>query len=133
MVRGKYSCPTTEYYHSSISVRKIGYTDENLVQQLIEEYYLPLYSNCSKTTTRDEKGKLIAGPIFLEIDSGQGHLCTTFLSLEFRGRMIEKGFYLILGFSNSTLCTQEQDHLYQDFKGITRTKTDKVFCKKLAQ
>ena len=47
--------------------------------------------------------------------------------------MMEKGFYLILGLPNNTSCTQEQDQLYQAFKGRTRMKTDEVFCKKLAQ
>ena len=48
-VRGKYGCPTTELYESFVTVRKSGCIDEQLMQQSIEEVYLPLYPNCEKT------------------------------------------------------------------------------------
>jgi len=46
--------------------------------------------------------------------------------------MQEAGVYLIRGLPNSTSCTQEQNQLYQEFKGKTRSKTSKIFSKKLA-
>ena len=49
-VRGKYGCPTTQSYESFVAVRKNGCTDEQLMQQLIEEIYLPLYPNRVKDT-----------------------------------------------------------------------------------
>ena len=55
-VRGKYGCPTRKSYESVLDVRKSGCTDEQLMQQLIEELYLPLYPNCAKDTVRDSEG-----------------------------------------------------------------------------
>ena len=81
---------------------------------------------------RDNNGKLLAGPIFLKTYSGQGRLVASFSSLEFRERMQDTGVYLVLGLPNSTSCTQELDKLYQEFKGKTRSKTSKIFSKKLA-
>ena len=130
-VRGKYGCPTTETYESSVAVRKSGCTDEQLMQQLIEEVYLPLYPNCQKHVERDDNGVFLRGPIILKTDSGQGRLVATFSSIEFRERMQQRGVYLVLGLPNSTSCTQEQDQLYQEFKGKTRAMTDKVFSDKL--
>ena len=49
-VRGMYGCPTTELYESHISVRKSESTDEQLMQQLIENVYVPLFPNCQKDT-----------------------------------------------------------------------------------
>lgn len=37
----------------------------------------------------------------------------------------------MLGIPNSTSCTQEQDQLYQEFKGKTCAKTDEVYAEKL--
>ena len=129
-VRGKYGCPTTEDYESFVSVRKSGCTDEQLMQQIIEDVYLPLYPNCQKDTVR-VNGKLVAGPIILKTDSGQGRLNASFSSLEFCERMQQRGVYLVLGLPNSTSCTQEQDQLYQEFKMKTRTKTGEIFSAKL--
>ena len=131
-VRGKYGCPTTENYESSVAVRKSGCTDEQLMHQLIEEIYLPLYPNCQKDVERDDNGVFLRGPIILKTDSGQGRLVAIFSSLEFRERMQQGGVYLVLGLPNSTSCTQEQDQLYQEFKGKTRAMTDKVYSDKLA-
>ena len=61
-VRGQYGCPTTESYDSFVAVRKSGCTDEQLLQQLIENVYLPLYPNCAKETVRDEEGKFLRDP-----------------------------------------------------------------------
>ena len=47
-VRGSYGCPTVEIYDSFASVRKSGCTDKHLIQQIIEDVYLPLYMNCHK-------------------------------------------------------------------------------------
>ena len=102
------------------------------MQQLIEEIYLPLYPNCQKDVERDDNGMFLRGPIVLKTDSGQGRLVATFSSLEFRERMQQRGVYLVLGLPNSTSCTQEQDQLYQEFKGKTRSMTDKVYSDKLA-
>ena len=132
-VRGKFGCPTTETYDSSVSVRKSGCTDEELMQQLIEEVYLPLYPNFQKDIVRDNNGVLLAGPIIIKIDSGQGRLVATFSSIEFRERMQQRGVYLVLGLPNSTSCTQEQYQLYQEFKGKTRSMTDTVYSDELAQ
>ena len=118
-VRGKCDCPTTETYESSVSVQKSGCTDELLMQQLIEDVYLPLYPNCQKDVERDENGKLIACSIILKTDSGQGRLVATFSSIEFRERMQQCGVYIVLGLPNNTSCTQEQDQLYQEFEGKT--------------
>ena len=131
-VRGKYGCPTTETYESSVAVRKSGCTDEQLMQQLIEEVYLPLYPNCGKIVERDDNGVFLRGPIILKTDSGQGRLVATFSSLNFREQMQQRGVYLVLSLPNSTSCTQEQDQLYQEFKGKTRAMTDKVYSDKLA-
>ena len=46
--------------------------------------------------------------------------------------MQQRGVYLVLSLPNSTSCTQEQDQLYQEFKGKTRAMTDKVYSDKLA-
>ena len=132
-VKGRYGCPTTESYDSFVSVRKSGCTDEQLMQQLIEEVYLPLYPNCNKSVLRDEEGRFMSGPIILKTDSGQGRLCATFSNVEFCERMQERGVYLVLGLPNSTSCTQELDQIYQEFKGKTRTKTEEVFALKLAK
>ena len=132
IVRGRYVCPTTESYDSFVSVRKSGCTDQQLMQQLIEEVYLPLYPNCAKDVVRDEEGKLIQGPIILKTDSGQGQLCVTFSSIEFCEQMQARGVYLVLGLPNSTSCTQELDQIYQQFKGKTCAKTEEVFSLKMA-
>ena len=55
-LRGKYGCPTTETYESSVAVRKSGCTDKQLMQQLIEKFYLPLYPNCQSVTVRNNTG-----------------------------------------------------------------------------
>ena len=55
-----------------MSVRKNGYTDEQLMQQLIEEIYLPLYPNCAKDTVRDKGGTFIQGLIIIKTNLGQG-------------------------------------------------------------
>ena len=83
-VRGKYGCPTTETYESSVAVRKSGCTDEQLMQQLIKEIYLPLCPNFQKDVKHDDNGMFLRGPIVLKTDSGQGRLIATFSSLEFR-------------------------------------------------
>ena len=57
---------------SYISVRCSGCSDEELIQELIEKVYLPLYPNIAKETTRDSEGKFISGPVQLKTDSGQG-------------------------------------------------------------
>ena len=131
-VQVMYGCPTTETYESNISVKKSGCTDEQLMQQLIENVYLLLFPNCRKETVRDYNGKFIAGPVVFKTDSGQGRLVATFSSLEFRERMQERGVLLVLGLPNSTSCTQEQDQLYQEFKGKTRAMANEIFCNKLA-
>jgi len=131
-VRCRYGCPTIESYDSFSSVCRSICTDEQLIQQIIENVYLPLYPNCHKVVTCDDNGKLLAGPVFLKTDSGQGRLVASFSSLEFKERMQDEGVYLILGLPNSTSRTQEQDQLYQEFKGKTRSKTSKIFSKKLA-
>ena len=102
------------------------------MQQIIEDVYLPLYPNFHKVVKRDNNGKLLAGTVFLKTDSGQGRLVASFSSLEFHERMQDTGEYIVLGLPNSTSCTQELDQIYQAFKGKTRSKTSKIFSKKLA-
>ena len=131
-MRGRYGCPTVETYDSFASVRKSGCTDGQLMQKIIEDVYVSLYPNFHKVVKRDHNGKLLAGPVFLNTDSGQGRLVASFSSLEFRERMKDTGVYLFLGLPNSTSCTQELDQLYQEFKGKNRSKTSKIFSKKLA-
>ena len=70
--------------------------------------------------------------MFLKTDSGQVWLVASFSSLEFRERIQDTYVYLVLGLTNSTSFTQELDHLYQELKGKTRSKTSKIFSKKLA-
>jgi hypothetical protein len=67
-VKGRYGCPTVEEWDSFVSVRKSGCTDEKLMQQIIEEVYLPLYPNIHHTTERDESGKFLRGPIIIKTD-----------------------------------------------------------------
>ena len=105
-VWGMYGCTTTETYESHIYVRKSGCTDEQLMQQLIENEYLHLFPNCRKETVRDDNGKFISGPVFFKTDSGQGRLVATFSSLEFLWIMQEWVVLLVLGLPNSTSCTQ---------------------------
>ena len=80
-VQSKYGCPTTKEYESFAAVRKSGCTDEKLMQQIIEEVYLPLYPNCQKETVIGRYGSVIAGSIILKTDSGQGQLNTSFSRL----------------------------------------------------
>ena len=101
------------------------------MQDLIEKVYLPLYPNVDKITTRDENGEFVAGPVIFKTDSGQGRLSATWESIHFRERMAAKGVYLVLGLPNSTSCTQEQDQIYQDFKRMTRARTNELFQRKL--
>ena len=132
-VRGRYGCPTTETWQSSVSVRKSGCTDEELLQQIIVDVYLPLYPNLSPVTKRDANGKFLRGPIIIKTDSGQGRLSATLQSVEFRERLRSLGVYIVLGLPNSTSCTQEMDQLYQDFKGKCQAQTFRVFNRKLAE
>ena len=118
---------------SYVTVRKSGCSDEKVVQDLIEKVYLPLFPNVSKTTTRDENGVFLSGPVVFKTDSGQGRLSATWDSLEFRERMSELGVLLVLGLPNSTSCTQEQDQLYQEFKGKTQQKTNEIYQDKLSR
>ena len=108
-MRGRYFCPTVETYDSFAYVRKSGFTDENLMQKIIEDVYLPLYPNCHKVVKRNNNGKLLAGPVLINTGSGQGRLVARFSSLEFRKIMQDTGVYLFLGLPNSTPCTQELD------------------------
>ena len=116
---------------SYFCVRRSGCSDEELIQELIEKVYLPLYFNVTKETTRDSEGKLISGPVLLKTDSGQGRFSPSWENLKFRERMAEKGVLLVLGLPNSASCTQEQDQLYKDFKRCLRTKTNTIYQDKL--
>ena len=116
---------------SYVSVRRSGCTDEQLIHDLIEKVYLPLYPNVSKKTKRDANGMFLSGPVIFKTDSGQGRLSATWESVNFRERMCELGVLLVLGLPNSTSCTQEQDQLYQEFKGKTQSKTNEIFQEKL--
>ena len=131
-VRGKYGYSKTIESDSFVCARKSGCTDEELMQQLLEEVYLPLYPNVNKTTIRDEKGNFIAGPVLFKTDSGQGRLGKTWESVLFRERMRDIGALLVLGLPNSTSCTQEQDQIYQEMKVKTGAKTLELYNKKLA-
>ena len=55
-VRFKYGCPATEESDFFAAVRESGCTDEKRMQQIIEEVYLPLRSNCQKEAVRDING-----------------------------------------------------------------------------
>ena len=131
-VRGTYGCPTVETYDSFASVRKSGCTDKQLMQQIIEDVYLPLYPNFHKVVKRNNNGKLLVCPLFLKTESGQGRLVVRFSSLEFRERMQDTGVYLVLRLPNRISCTQELNQLYQEFKGKIISNTSEIFSKKLA-
>ena len=107
---------------SYVSVRRSGCSDEEMIQELIEKVYLPLFPNVAKETTRDSEGKFISGPVLLKTESGQGRFSLSWENLKFREGMTEKGVLMVLGLPNSTSYTQEQDQLYQDFKQCLRTK-----------
>jgi len=83
-VRGRYGCPTTEEYPSSVSVRASGCTDEDLFQQLISEIYLPLFLNSSQQCEWNEDNKLMKGAIIIKTDSGQDRLAAMMNSVEFQ-------------------------------------------------
>ena len=103
-VRGRYGCPTVETYDSFASVSKYECTDKQLMQKIMEDVYLTLYPNFHKVVKRDNNGKILAGPVFLKIDSGQGRLVARLSCLKFRERMQDIGVYLILGLPISTSC-----------------------------
>ena len=86
-VRGRYCCPTVETYDAFASVCKSGCNDKQLMQKIIVDVYLPLYPNCHKVVKRNNNGKLLAGPVFLNNDSGKGRIVTSFSCLDFRKRM----------------------------------------------
>ena len=73
-VRVRYGFPTVETYNSFAYVFKSGCTDEQLMQKIIKDVYLPLYPNLHKVVKHDNNGKLLAGPAFIKTDSGQGRL-----------------------------------------------------------
>ena len=131
-MRVRYGCPTIETYDLFAYVRKSICTDEQLMQQIIEDVYLPLYPNYHKVVKRDNNGKLLSGPIFLKTDSGQGRLVARFSILGFHERMQDTGVYIVLVLPNSTSSTQDLDKLYQEFKGKTISKTREISSKKLA-
>ena len=116
---------------SCVSVRRRGYSNQELIQDLIGKVYLPWYPNVAKEITCYSEGKFISGSVLLKIDSGQGRFSASWENLKFRERMAEKGVLLVLGLPNSTSCTQKQDQLYQDFKQCLRTKTNTIYQDKL--
>ena len=71
-VREEYGFDQVIKSDSNVSVRCSGCSDEELIQELIEKAYLPLYPNVAKETTSDSEGKFISGPVQLKTDSGQG-------------------------------------------------------------
>ena len=129
-VKGRYGCPTVEEWDSFVSVRKSGCTDEQFMQQIIEEVYLLLYPNIHPTTERDESGKFLRGPIIIKTDSGQGRLNASFKSIAFYEKMGSMDVHIVLGLPNSTSCTQELDQVYQEFKTKTRERTNQLFGEK---
>ena len=54
------------------------------MQLIFNDFYLTLYPNFHKVVKRDNNVKLLAGPVFLKNDSGQGQLVARFTILEFR-------------------------------------------------
>ena len=78
---------------------------------------------------RDNNGKLLAVPVFLKTDSGQGRIVVSFSSLEFRKRIQDIGVYIVLLITNSTFYTQELDQLYQELKKKTDPKREKYSLK----
>ena len=83
-VRGNYGFPTTKTYDSSVAVSKIVCTDEELMHKLIENFYLPLYTNFRSVKLRNDTGKFIFGPVILKTDSEQGRLTASFSCIALR-------------------------------------------------
>ena len=92
---------------------------------------LPLYPNISPEVVRDNGGRLLSGPVWVNCDSGPGRLAASYSSIEWRTKMKDVGLHLGLGCPNGTSVGQVMDDLFQTFKGACRISTQDLFNQKL--
>ena len=130
-VCGKFGCPTVETYSSFIAVRNSGSMDEGLFQEYIENVILPLYQNIGTRVVRDEKGRLILGPVWVNCDSGPGRLAASYNNIAWRTKMKNIGLNIGLGCPNGTSVGQVMDDLFEFFKGACRLSTQDLFNDKV--
>lgn len=108
-----------------MSVRRSGCTDVELLEDLIERVYLPLYPNVAPITTRDEEGNFLSGPVVFKTDSGQGRLANSWEHLEFRERMglgIAQQYILYSGARSIVSGIQGQDQ--EENSGVISKKDE---------
>ena len=97
--------------------------DEGLFQQYVEIFILPLYQNIGPHVVRDDGGRLITGPVWINYDIGPGRLQASCANVLLRSKMKDLELHLGIGCPNATSVGQVIDDLFQTFKGYCRTST----------
>ena len=97
--------------------------DEGIFQQYAENVILPLYPNIGPQVFRDDGGRLLTGPVWINCDTGPGRLQASYENVEWRLKMKDLGLHLGIGCHNATSVGQVMDDLFQTFKGYCRTST----------
>ena len=130
-ISGLFGCPTVQEFPSFVAVRASGSMDEKLFQEYVQNVILPLYPNISPEVVRDDGGRLLSGPVWVNCDSGPGRLAASYSNIEWRTQMKDVGLHLGLGCPNGTSVGQVMDDLFQTFKGACRTSTQELFNQKV--
>ena len=132
-VRGKYGTDKVRKYHSNIAVRHKGSMNTSLWHQFVETTHCKLYPRMSKEVVRcSETNLLLSGPCICKTDAGPGRLASEAESLDFRLRMWELGFIILLSIPNATAATAEMDQAYATFQPECKKSTQRVASMKLA-
>ena len=58
--------------------------DEGLFRDYVENVILPLYPNIGPEVIRDNGGRLLSGPVWINCDTGPGRLQASYSNVEWR-------------------------------------------------
>ena len=104
---------------------------EGLFQHYVEIFILPLYPNIGPQVVRDNGGRLLTGPVWINCDTGPGWLQASYKNVEWRSKMKDLGLHLGIGCTNATSFSQVMDDLFQTFKVYCRISTQDLFNKNI--
>ena len=129
-VIGLFGHASKQVHEPSFIMNENGGMESGGLEQFIRCSILPAYPNMQRAWSFGPDGKVLAGPVFMQLDAGPDRL--TECSLGFRTEMWERGLILFPGLPNGTAANQVMDALYGPYKIKCMTACDVIVSERIA-
>ena len=129
-VKGKFGHPEIETHEPSFVLNEKGGMQGGGLEAFVEINFLKAYPNIEREWRFDSNGRVLAGPVFMQLDAGPDRYTDS--SLQFRSRMWDKGLVFSPGIPNGTAANQLMDDLFGCYKTTSQQIIDNILSERMA-